>query len=718
MTEASFLKILEWMAVKTCRAIWVSDRFGNIVWKSETFNHILSIKDPGPLTEVSVFNATRQENTTLKAIFEELQPWQTKELTGQLALQGKLSHPGIIQLLKIRMEWTGSAKLLGILSHQNASIAGLLEIVLEHANDAIVASDENFVITYWSKGAEKIYGYLAEFAIGKKGQDLLDTQFIGINRAEAIKQLLDTGNLRVETIQKTAQGRRIHVEVNTLAIYNDNKEIKGFVSVNRDTTARRQAEQLLAESEHRFRQFAENAADLIYRYDLLPSPHFSYVSPSAEKIIGYTPEDHYTDPSLGFKIVHPDDRHLLNYLMELKPGEIVRPMVLRWKHKDGHIIYTEQQNTPIFDAEGNLIAIEGIARDVTRQKQLEQELLLSNQLLDEAARIGNFGGWSYEADMNMFTWSPQLFEIYEFSDGVREKGLEVMRKFYSPESLKELLDLFEKAKKEGQDFTLETEITTWKNNKKWVRIAGKPTLKDGLVVRISGTVQDITQQKQTEEQLKDSRKKLRRLYQKTQGMLEMERKKISHELHDELGQLLTLVNLELSTIIKKSRSTKIRSLAGQMKSAIEMAVEIVRRVSGELHPPLLDQLGLVPALQWLLSQLSKRTKIEITTQLPDLFDIPLEYPHSIHIYRIVQESFTNILRHSEATEASLVMKREGNRLYLTIKDNGKGFKVEDLEETIHAGIAGMYDRADIMSGTLKINTIPGQGTTIDLEIPL
>ena len=143
------------MAGKTGLALWVSDRSGNIVWKSETFNQITSIEDLVPLSEVSVCcSAARQENLTLKSIFDELQPWQTKELNGQLVFQGKLSQPGIIQFLKIRTEWTCSARLLGILSHQNAVISGLLEIVLRHANDAIVASDENFVITYWSKGAE------------------------------------------------------------------------------------------------------------------------------------------------------------------------------------------------------------------------------------------------------------------------------------------------------------------------------------------------------------------------------------------------------------------------------------------------------------------------------------------------------------------------------------------------------------------------------------
>ena len=392
--------------------------------------------------------------------------------------------------------------------------------------------------------------------------------------------------------------------------------------------------------------------------------------------------------------------------------------MLRWFHKDGHIIYTEQLNTPIFDDQGKLVAIEGIARDVSKQRQLEQELLLNNYLWEEAAQVGKFGVWGYDLETKKFFGSPQLFKIIELPHEDEQKGLEVLTRLYRQESLEELINLFEKSKAEGKDCSMEAEIITWTKSKKWVSISGKAIYNYGKVSKVIGVVQDITQQKQTEERLRDSRKKLRKLYQSTQGFLEAERKRISHELHDELGQLLTIINLDLSTIMKKSRSTAIRSMAEQLKYAIDSAIRIVRRVSSELHPPLLDQLGLVSAVQWLVSQLEIRTKIKIISRLPNIFEIPIEYPHSIHIYRIIQESFTNIIRHSKATEVSLDMERKENNLYLTIKDNGKGFKLDELEETVHVGLTNMYDRAEIMGGTLNIDSIPDKGTVIKLVIPM
>lgn len=146
------------------------------------------------------------------------------------------------------------------------------------------------------------------------------------------------------------------------------------------------ANEALRERESRFRLIAEHARDLVYRVDLLPERHFSYVSPAATRITGYTPEEHYANPDLGFELVHPDDRPRLNALMQ-RADAFAAPIVLRWRRKDGRLIWTEQTNTPIVDAEGRLIAIEGIARDVTERKQLEERLQQSNERLAAFLRI-------------------------------------------------------------------------------------------------------------------------------------------------------------------------------------------------------------------------------------------------------------------------------------------------------------------------------------------
>jgi len=146
-----------------------------------------------------------------------------------------------------------------------------------------------------------------------------------------------------------------------------------YKAIGQELAERQRAETALRQSEERFRRLAENAQDLIYRYEFTPSRGFTYVSPAATPITGYTPEEHYADPELGLKLVHPEDRPLLEQYLQ-GGGIFDRPIILRWVRKDGQIIWTEQRNVPIYDESGRLIAMEGIARDITERMRHEREL--------------------------------------------------------------------------------------------------------------------------------------------------------------------------------------------------------------------------------------------------------------------------------------------------------------------------------------------------------
>ncbi len=143
-----------------------------------------------------------------------------------------------------------------------------------------------------------------------------------------------------------------------------------FATVFQDITERKNADEMLKESEQRFRRLAENAEDMIYRYEFSPKRGFTYVSPASTRITGYTPEEHYEDPDLGFKLVHPDDVHILKSLSKADFNDRTT-VALRWIRKDGQIIWTEQKNFFVYDDNGNFIALEGIARDITERKRTE-----------------------------------------------------------------------------------------------------------------------------------------------------------------------------------------------------------------------------------------------------------------------------------------------------------------------------------------------------------
>lgn len=164
------------------------------------------------------------------------------------------------------------------------------------------------------------------------------------------------------------------------------------------------------QDEARFLRLAEHLPDLIYRYEFAPRRGFTYVSPSATAMTGYTPEEHYADPDLGYKLVHPDDLHLLQAVAEGQ-ADMREPLVLRWVRKDGTVFWTEQRNVPIFDANGNLIACEGVARDITERKQAEADLAYQADLL---ANISD-AVVSTDANMIIRSWNKAAERMFGYT---------------------------------------------------------------------------------------------------------------------------------------------------------------------------------------------------------------------------------------------------------------------------------------------------------------
>ena len=248
-------------------------------------------------------------------------------------------------------------------------------VLFESAPDAMFLADPaSGIILDANKAASRLLGREREEILAMHQRDLHPPQAAHYTQQTFVRHVKESQSLGfthpIENAALRADGSTVPVEVLAQAIRIGDRTL--IMGIFRDITERKQASEALRNSEERFRRLAENAPDLVYRYELAPRRGFSYVSPAATTITGFTPEEHYADPDLGWKLVLPDDRHLLESLSS-DSASAGKPIELRWVRKDGTIIWTELRNLPILDDAGELIALEGMARDVTERKRNESE---------------------------------------------------------------------------------------------------------------------------------------------------------------------------------------------------------------------------------------------------------------------------------------------------------------------------------------------------------
>ena len=256
------------------------------------------------------------------------------------------------------------------------------------------------------------------------------------------------------------------------------------------------------------------------------------------------------------------------------------------------------------------------------------------------------------------------------------------------------------------------------------------------VVRVAVFSRDVTEQRQAEEELRlakeeltryskelESRVKkrteeLRRLSASIMSRQEKERTAIARELHDELGQMLTALRFEAVWMWERFRETDSnaadRALA--MRGLIDKSIDEVRGMSIRLRPGVLDDLGLIAALEWYTTDFEKRTGIACSfshSQVDDVHDTL-----ATAAYRIAQEALTNVARHAQATHARVALVRWNGMLTLSVTDDGKGFESDSQKDAANFGLAGMRERSSLAGGALEIHTLPGEGTEIVFRVPI
>jgi PAS domain S-box-containing protein len=231
-----------------------------------------------------------------------------------------------------------------------------------------------------------------------------------------------------------------------------------------------------------------------------------------------------------------------------------------------------------------------------------------------------------------------------------------------------------------------------------------------------GQMLDITPRKTMEQELIESRTRLRELAAHHEAVREEERKRIALEIHDELGQLLTALKMDISLLrMQFGIDPGVSRRTSDMRELVEKTIGVVRQVASNLRPAALN-LGIGPALEWLVEDFGQRTGIAYELNLSG-GEIDLDDMRATAVFRIVQESLTNVMRHAAASSVAVSLRREGETLQLEVRDDGRGFDYEAASHGPSFGLLGIRERVRGLGGSLSVDSRPGLGTTVSIHIP-
>lgn len=265
----------------------------------------------------------------------------------------------------------------------------------------------------------------------------------------------------------------------------------------------------------------------------------------------------------------------------------------------------------------------------------------------------------------------------------------------------------------------ERETVLWNGKSLWLEMSNSFLTIPGTGRCILSIVKDITERKKDEEKLKNFTEQLRNLASRLQSIREEERTMIAREIHDELGQVLTVLKIQISLLSNKLREDQqpLKEKMSSISRMIDTIVESVQKISSKLRPGMLDDLGLISALEWQSQEFQNNTGIICSTFLPK-DDLSLDKEKATAIFRIFQESLTNIARHANASNVDVKLLIAGNNLELEITDNGKGITGKQIGDSKSLGLLGMKERALILGGSVNIEGVKDKGTKVKVVMPV
>ena len=588
-------------------------------------------------------------------------------------------------------------------------------MLIENQTDLVVKVDMNGKFEFVSPSYCKLFGKKEDQLIGKKFLPLVHQE----DREETEKQMhklfKPPYECYIEQRAKTKKSWR-WLAWSDKAIKNKNGEIESILGVGRDITAQKRAEINLRESEERYKTLVESAPDAIAIH---AENKILFANRSAAKLLEAKNVNELVGMNIK-KIVHPDvwgntSKRVEKILEKNRDFKLLEEKYVTLK---GNVISVEVTAAKIIYF--GKPAVQVIIRDISERKKAEQ------QIINERNKAERY----FETVAVMMLVLNKKGEV----EIINEKGSEMLgysKKYiigkkwidnFIPHGIRTKVNkLFKKAMKAeieyGQYFINKVlcrynkiKIIGWHNN----------LLKDddGNITGVLCSGEDVTESIKLKEKLEETNKELSYLTRHVQDLREEERSALAREIHDDLGQSLTAIKLDLAAI--KNIEDDRKKLHKRVASAIDLTnqtLKTVHEITSELRPGIIDDLGLLPAIEWYAEQYSERTGIKVNFNL-GVDEEDIEENSKITLYRIIQESLTNAARHSGASRIKLKLNKSNKNLILNINDNGKGISQTALSKLTSFGLIGMRERASSIGGNLKISGESSKGTKIKLLVPL
>ncbi|MGV3529590.1 MAG: PAS domain-containing sensor histidine kinase, partial [Flavisolibacter sp.] len=516
--------------------------------------------------------------------------------------------------------------------------------------------------------------------------------------------LLEKGYYRFIHRVRTPNGAHRYIYQLARAIKDNTGNYTHAHGTAQDITEQKENELLLQASERRFKSLVQHSSDMIGIIDSVGN--YSWVSENVEKFIGFTADELLKLNAI--ELVHPEDAgNIVERLSEIIFQKEITLEPFRFKTKTGDYRWMTSHITNLMDdPEINGLVVN--SSDVTSKKFYQDQIRALSTIAEEAPHCIVLTN----ADQKVI-WVNKIFQErtgYSIEEIFGKPFIDL----YTVSGNETVLEDMQQHLRKSQPFeAVICNVNRW-GRKYWVQTAVQPVYNErGEVVQYFGMSVDITERLQLEKQLKEETE--RRQKRVTAAVIkgqEKEREEISRELHDNVNQILATVKLYLELMRREQKE----ELHNQAENLLTQAINEIRKISKTLAPPALKEIELVDSIEELLSNIRITTKVRIIFKSHGLKDANLSHDVQVAVYRLIQESLTNIIRHSKATGVSISLSVMHNNITLIIKDNGIGFNTEKRRNGI--GISNMINRAESLNGKLEMKSAEGQGCTLLATIPL